>query len=772
MQAQESGFPGCETYLFDSFEVSVRQRIVRCKGEPLKIQDLPLQMLLVLLETPGEIVSKDELGKRLWGQATFVEVDNSLYVMAGKLRKALGDNAAEPRYIKTVSGQGYRFIGEVTAVPNSSQGPRLVVTPPVLAAALAAGRWRIALWCVLLAASVAGAGAALYWYSHRALASDQDRIVVGAFTNSTGNSDLDRTLSSAVELKLQESPYLSLIPDQKFRAAVGDPDTASLKAELKACVSLNGQELLKGRIAAKAQGYEVLLTAWRCSNGRLLTVQKADATSQTTILSAVDVATNRMRRSLGEPEGSLQRFNVPLVQATTASLAALKAFTLGEENRAKGDTDASTASYKLAVDLDPQFALAYARLGTINNNRGQYAMSRQYYQRAFDLRNRASDREKLYIVTHYYEHTTGELKRAIEDYELWRTLYPRDIVPANNLAIDYLSIGEPGKALELAEKAIELDPTSDFSYGALTEAYLRLGNYAKVEQQCSDAVRGKMNMMGFHRLCYRAAFALNDEAGMQKQMQWARGNPEESEILDDAAWVAMSRGKVSEAHRLFSEASQNAIRNNSIESAADVQLDQANLDADFGDFPATRREARQVLKLPFESASEQAYAARALARAGDVSLAQAVARKAASMAPLDTIVNSAMLASVRAAIGLQSHDPKQAIEALEETRPLDLCSYMELAPAYYRGLAYMQDGQPQKAVAEFQRVIDNRLLADFPVYVALSEMELGYAYQLLGNEAGSVRAYESAARIWRNADPGFPPLRLLHAYRRLSGAST
>jgi tetratricopeptide (TPR) repeat protein len=131
-----------------------------------------------------------------------------------------------------------------------------------------------------------------------------------------------------------------------------------------------------------------------------------------------------------------------------------------------------------------------------------------------------------------------------------------------------------------------------------------------------------------------------------------------------------------------------------------------------------------------------------------------------------------MLASVRAAIGLQSHDPKQAIEALEETRPLDLCSYMELAPAYYRGLAYMQDGQPQKAVAEFQRVIDNRLLADFPVYVALSEMELGYAYQLLGNEAGSVRAYESAARIWRNADPGFPPLRLLHAYRRLSGAST
>ena len=395
-----------------------------------------------------------------------------------------------------------------------------------------------------------------------------------------------------------------------------------------------------------------------------------------------------------------------------------------------------------------------------------YSLSQQYYRKAYELPNRVTDRERLYIVTHYYEYATGEINRAIEDYELWRMLYPRDVVPANNLAVDYLAIGQPEKAKELSRIAIQLDPTNNIPYGSLANAYLMLGDYTNVLTLCNDPVYGKMNVLAFHRVCYLAAFAQNDELGMQHQMQWAHGNPEESLALDDAASVAMYRGKVSEARGLFSIAKENALQNNSMETAAYIQLDEANLESDFGYRQEASEDALSVLKLSFESPSEQAYAARALARVGEVSQAQAIAQKAAAQAPLDTILNSAILATVDAAIQLQMHQPKAAIRALEKTRPLDYCSEMDLAPAYYRGLAYLEDKQPKRATEEFQQVIAHRTLADLPVYVALSQLELGHAFQLLGDKANAARAYREAEKVWKDAEPGFPPLVQLRTYER------
>jgi DNA-binding winged helix-turn-helix (wHTH) protein/tetratricopeptide (TPR) repeat protein len=781
MAASDQGLPKVKAYLFDTFDVSVPLGILRQAGVRLKIQDLPFQMLLVLLERRGELVTKEELGNRLWDRKTNVEVDKSLYVMAGKLREVLGDDAAQPRFIKTVSGRGYCFIGDVIPILESvadSAAPHLVQKPKshsLLAgrlqggtgAGVLRGRTRRLLAAFVLAGiCILAVSLLAYRYFHRPLASDQDKVVLGGFTNNTGNPDLDRTLSSALQLKVQESPYLSLIPEQDFQALVKDPDKAPLPEELRACASLNAQLLLKGKILAVAQGYRVLLMVWRCASGRLLTTEQADATSQAGILSALDLATERMRRRLGESDASLQKFNVPLVHATTPSLAALKAFTLGEEKRSQGRIPESIASYKLALDLDSQFALALARLGTIYHNTAQYSLSEQYYRKAYELPNRVTDRERLYIVSHYYEYATGEIGRAIEDYELWRTLYPRDVVPANNLAVDYLAIGQPEKAMELSRVAIQLDPTNNIPYGSLANAYLMLGDYINVLKLCNDPVYGKMNVLGFHRVCYRAAFAQNDELGMQQQMQWAHGNPGESLALDDAAWVAMYRGKISEARGLFSIAKENAVRNNSIEGAADIQLDEANLDADFGYRQGAREAALSVLKLSFESPSEQAYAARALARVGEVSQAQAIAQKAAAQAPLDTILNSAMLATVDAAIQLQIHDPKAAIRSLEKTRPLDYCSEMELAPAYYRGLAYLQDKQFKRAAEEFQKVIAHRALADFPVYVTLSQLELGRAFQLVGNKSNAARAYSEVDKVWKDAEPGFPPLVQLRTYER------
>ena len=781
MQAEEPPAPGYEAYRFDSFEVSIRQRMLRQGEKRLNIQELPFNMLLVLLEKPGEVVSKEELAQRLWGQGTFIEVDKSLYVMAAKLRDVLGDNPTQPRFIKTVSGRGYRFVGRVTPVltppaetpldassvsQNSIQHNHSALHTARHGTRHTArhGARRIALWSSLLVSAMAVVSFIAYKSFVRPLASDQDRIVVGVFSNNTGNPDLDRNLAAAVRLELQESPYLSLISDRMFRAIIKDANSASLHDELSACTALRGQLLLNGRVTPKGQEFQVELMAWRCSTGRLLTTQRASATSEAAIPGALDQATENMRRRLGESATSIRKFNVPLGQATTASLVAMKAFTLGEEKRSAGESNAAIASFNLAVDLDQQFALAYARLGSLYENSGRSAEARQSYQKAFELRERTSDREKLYILTHYYEYVTGETMRAIEDYELWRTLYPRDVVPMNNLAGAYLRIGRPQQALELARGAIRLDPDKSIFYLTLARANFKIGNYGAVKMICNNPVHGTFEFMSFHRLCFFNAFALNDEIGMAKEMKRAQGNPEEYEALDDAAWLAMSQGKISEGTRLFGDAKKSALRNNSPESAADVQLDLANLEADFGLRAAAHKDALGALRLN-KNATELAFSARALARVGDIADAQMEAKSAASLAPLDTILNFAILPSVRAAM-LLDHDGKAAVDALNDSRPYDLCNDLELSPAYYRGLAYLQAGETKAAVAEFQQVIDHRYLAESPVYVRLSKLEMGHAFQILGNNIDASRAFDELDEIWKNADQEFPPLQRLRLYEQ------
>ena len=762
--------PRCEAYRFDCFEVSLKLGTLLQRGERLRVQALPFKMLVALLERPGELLTKEELADRLWGQEIFTEIDQSLYVMAGKLRQVLGDDASQPRFIKTDSGKGYRFIASVTPVfaPVSERSAPLSL--PAEQTELTVKRTsRLAAFRLLAVVIVAalGTGLAAYKYEHRALMNDHDGVVVAGIANSTGNADLDGTFSSALQSQLEQSPYLNLISDTNFRALIKSPESASLQDELRACVKLEGQVLLKGRISSLAQGYQVTLSAWRCASGRLLTTEKAVASSQATILPALDLAGESMRRRLGEPEASLRRFNVPTVQAATPSLAALRAFNLGEEKRFTGDLALAVASYKLALDLDPQFAIAYGRLGIVYYNTAQFVLSAQAFQRAFELRDtRTSDRERLFLITLYYRFATGQIKQTIEDYELWRALYPRDVAPIHNLAAQYLSIGQPQRALDLARQAIQLEPTDDNHYELLAEAYLRLGDFANVKKMCEDPAHGSMKLMRFHLACFEAAFGQNDEVAMNGQLQWAHGNPQESEALDDSAWAAMYFGRISDARVLFRKAKDSAVQNKSMELAAGIELDQGLLESDLGLLPAARTVAREVLKLPFEGASEQANVARVLARSGDTALALTIAKKAAGMAPLNDLINSTMLAMVRAAVYMQKADPARAVEALEESREFELCSCMQLAPSYYRGLAYLQNNQPELALRQFQQIIDHRFLAPpFSVYLVLSQLELGHAYQLLGDSTSANSAFAKVEMVWKDADRNFPPLQKLRHYQ-------
>ena len=605
---QLAGIPRCEAYIFDCFEASLTRGALLREGEKLSVQDLPFRMLVALLERSGEVVTKEQLAEQLWGSQIAGDTDRGLYIMAGKLRHALGDDANNPRYIKTISGQGYRFIASVKPIFTLIEEPLPLSSLPVLpesgsqtvdskllgstARAIVQQSplsFRVALVLVL----VGGVAASTYTYEHRALLTVGDKIVVASFSNNTGRADLDETLSSAFQSQLQESPYLNLSAEQKYMA-VKMPQTASLQDELHSCATADGQVLLKGSIAVHAQGYRISVMAWRCANGDLLTKQQADSASQATILPALDLATERIRRRLGEPELSLKKFNVPAVQATTASLAALKAFNAGEGKRFLGDPSDAIASYKLAVDLDPEFALAYARLGTIYHNLDQSAMSSQFYKRAFELRStRASDRERLYIVAHYYEFSTGETQRAIEVYELWHSLYPRDPVPIDNLAGEYLMAGQPQRTLDLIPQAMQLESPNQVHISLQTQAYLRLGEYGKASNICKDYGNQPLNST-LHRACFEVAFAQDDESAMEKELQWARGNSVECLSLADSAWVAMDRGKSSQAIMIFGKAEQSALQNNLPELAADIGLDRAMLEAEAGLLPEARRDARKA----------------------------------------------------------------------------------------------------------------------------------------------------------------------------------
>jgi DNA-binding winged helix-turn-helix (wHTH) protein/tetratricopeptide (TPR) repeat protein len=740
------------------------------------MEELPFQLLLVLLETPGEIVSKETLHRRLWGDRIFGELDNGLQVAAGKLREALGERAGTARHIETVRRRGYRFIGQVeplflsppetpaapgeasadSAPPPGSESP---ATPELREAGRLSRLRSKPAFAISLVSFLVLAVAALFFYQHlrKRSAIGSALVVLAGFTNESGD-DSYNGLGLAFQVKLEESPYLNLVSEQKFLRQVPEPATASLQQLLRGCTSLGGKVLITGQILGQPPGYEIRTYARSCSNGSLLTSQTVKAQGRDMVLAALDQAADEMRKDLGEPDASRQRFNMPLAQATTSSLAALRAFTLGEEKRANGQEFEAIHDYKLAIDLDPQFALAYARLGTIYSNAAETTQSAEQFKKAFDLRERTTDRERLYIAAHFYS-ISGQTQRTIEAYELWLSLYSRDDLPNNNLAIEYLDLGEPEKALGFARTSAKLDSASSLSEAVLARAELETGEQAQLQSLCNDVQGRQGDSAMLHESCFLLAFLGKDDIAMQKQIQWSRGKAAESELLDDVAWVAMYQGKLSSGRSLFAQARQAALAQGFAELAATIEVDEALLEADFG-YP---REAQTLsidaLRLAPESVGIRASAALALGRSGNIALAELEAAKAAAEAPLNTILNEAQLPSIHAAIQLQKHAPQAAIQILEPVRPYDKCSALNLAPAYYRGLAFQAAGDPGHAAVEFRSVLAHHALMPDSPYIPLAALQLGKVLRQLGDSTGAASADRQVQDAWEHADPGFLPLR-------------
>ena len=632
---------------------------------------------------------------------------------------------------------------------------------------IAARRWRLV---VSAAVALALLAAVLLFYFHRAQAlTEKDFILVTDFVNTTGDAVFDGTLKKALAVDLGQSPYLNVFPDQRVQQTLkfmGRPPDGRITVEIgrEICQRAGVKAMLNGSIASLGNQYVITLDAVNAGTGDTLGEEQAQASRKEQVLDALGKAASRLRGKLGESLASVQKFGKPLSEATTSSLDALKAFTLGDARRAAGDELSSIPYYKQATDLDPNFAMACARLGVVYNNFGQEELSEEYRKKAFELRDRASERERLYITAHYYA-DSGQLERGIAAYELYRQTYPHDSVPYNNLGLTFKALGQFDKALENALEAVRLDPDSGFSYGVAAEAYIALNRLDEAKAILNTALQRKVGGIDAYIHLGLVALAQNDKAGLESARSLLKSAPGgDGVVMYLDASLAASQGQLRHARELFTQASQVLQRINLKEAAAAEVAGEAVTEAAFGDRVDATRDAAAALSVS-RGAKVVLLAAAAYALAGEERKAQELSSDVAKRRPEDTLVQSVWVPLVSAIIELKHNNPAKALQLLTAATPYDRTI---LEVLFTRGTAYLKAGQENEAVQEFQKVLAGRNLSPVDVLLPLAQLGLARAYALEGDSAKSRIAYQDFFALWKDADPDIPILQQAKAeYARL-----
>ena len=629
-------------------------------------------------------------------------------------------------------------------------------------ATAAMGRsWKLLL-PVLSVAVLVAAMIAWFFYRHSTRNSSQagkNTIVLADFTSTTGEAVFDGTLKQALTIQLEQSPYLKLLSEQKVRSTLKlmdkPPDTRlSNETAREVCQRSNSNGVISGAIDSVGNHYLISLRAVDCQSGDTLASAKAEADSREAVLRRLGDAGDELRRKLGESLASVQRYNKPLDQATTSSLEALQAFSEGRHMQwLKGDS-ASIPFHKRAVELDPNFARAYAALGMAQNNLGEYSAATESFTKAFQLRDRVSDRERFYIEAAYYSFATGELLKGIETYRQWSAVYPEDFIPYANLPLDLEPLGEYEKAVESARQAIRLNPDSGAAYGALVSGYVYLDRLDEAKAMYEQAIARHPDIEYLHRQRYYIGFLEQDEAAMLKQVAWAAGKPGESQLGWEEAQTAAYHGELTKARTLSQTAELQAKAADNPEQAALIRVLFAGIEAEFGNPGVARQQVSAALALN-AGRDEMVAAGLALGRAGDAGQAQKFADKLNQQFPLDTIIQLYWLPTIRACIALQRNDPRQAIAALEAAVPYELGNqgYGLLYPVYLRGMAYLQAKQDERAAAEFNKLLTRRGLMKNSPLAALAQLQLGRAQAMSGDTPAARKSYQDFFATWKNADP-------------------
>jgi eukaryotic-like serine/threonine-protein kinase len=624
----------------------------------------------------------------------------------------------------------------------------------------------IAVALVLFAALGAGA----YFYFHRSpKLTDKDTIVLADFTNTTGDSVFDDTLKQALSISLQQSPFLSLLSDQKIQntlALMGRPPSERLTSQVarEICQRSGSAAVLEGSISSLGSEYVLGLNTVNCQTGDTLAQEQVQAARKEEVLNALGSASAKLRQKLGESLSTVQKFNVPLAEATTSSLEALKAYSQGQVVVQQQVSSAAIPYWRRAIELDPNFASAYSALGSLyTSNLASPGLGAGYIRKAYDLRERVSESERLQIIANYHDFVTGDLEKAEQASRSWAQAYPRNGVPHISMGFDYEQRGRYEDAVAEELEAIRLSPEQGIAYTNLIEGYVALNRIDEAKSIYRRALQQKLGAQFSGDDMYEIAFLEGNTEEMKRQVDSASGKPGVEDLMFSAqSDTEAFYGRLERARSFSRQAVSSAMRADLKETAATWQLNSALRESELGNFEQARQEVKVGLAIA-SARDAQTIAGLTLACAGDSTNAHTLADDLQKQFPASTMLNHYWLPVVRAYAEIRRGHPAQALKLLEDATPYDLGfpepQFSEgglLYPPYVRGQAYLALHQGKEAAAEFQKFIDHRTIVANSPLASLARLGLARAYVLQGDSAKARATYQDFLALWKDADPDIP----------------
>ncbi len=779
-------------YAFGGFRLDSRRRLLLRGDEVIPLTPKALDTLLVLVENAGRVIEKDELIQQVWDGAAVEEVGLAKNVSA--LRKVLGENPGKNQFIATVPGKGYQFVAEVTATAADAPGvideevietrtvSRIVTETEIVADDPSTGtvlnvpaRWpqspamlpapaartntllRIAASCVAVIL-LAGAGA-VYYRSTQAALTEPETVLVADFVNQTGDPVFDLTLREGLAAQLEQSPLLDVLSDERIRATLRlmlrDPnERVSDEVAREICVRQGVKAMISGIIAPIGSHYAITLRATDSQTGKALARVQEEADSKEQVLQGLSRAAAGLRGKLGESVRSIQKFDA-LSEATTASLEALRAYSLARQMRGRGDREEAIRLLNRAVELDPNFAMAYDDLAVVYNNAREPKLSAEYATKAYQARAHTSERERLLIESTYYGEVTGNLEKRIEVLTLHQQTFPRDPAPFSNLAGTYNALGEFEKAVPMSRRALEIDPSTTARFAVLGNSLIRLGQLDEASEVYRQAAERRVDSPSFHQGLFRIAFLKGDEAGMQAQVKWAAAKGLEDNAFDWQAAGAAARGEWTRSLALTHRAVEAVRGKENSEVAAGYAAQSALRGAALDKCDGAKAGATEALGIERNQVS-LTRSALALAWCGNESGAASILEELSKLYPENTVVNAIWIPTARAAIEWKRG---QAAAAIDLLRPVERYEGAgEFWPQYIRGQSSLGLKKAPEAEAEFRKILDHRSQDPISPLYALAQLGLARAADLKGDAEQARRSYEEFLARWKQADQNLPPL--------------
>ena len=773
--------------LFGPFEFDSEAGELLREGLRIRLPRQPRQILLELLTHAGHVVGREQLRQQIWTDQTFVDFEHGLNVAMNRLRRALNDSAESPRYVETIPGVGYRFIGTVQEISAPGPGPRINQNGAPIASdePRASGRNRKNAW---VAASAAGlvmlaiVGSAL-WRLHRGPAlTGKDTIVVADFVNKTGDGVFDDTLRQALTVDLEQSPFLSLVSDDRIRTTLqlmGSRGDARLSRETarQVCERVGGAAVLEGSIARLGNQYALWLRAENCRNGDVLDDEQGQASRKEDVLAALDRMVAGFRARAGESLAAVREHSVPLAEATTPSMEALQAYTEGRRVAFASGYASAVPHFRRALEVDPQFAMAHASLGRMYADIGETVQSSAEATRAWELRERASERERFYISFTYDRQVTGNLEKAQRTLQSWAQSYPRD-----SDALALLSgfatkgVGQFERSIDAARKAIANDPDCAPCYENLAESSLALNRVADAEAALRRASERGLEIADYAIFRFYLAFLKHDETAMLRETRRASAEPGAQDwMAHTEAMTLAHRGRLREARAMSRRAVAFSDQVGDRERTAIYEAGAAVYEAFSGNSRDAQMRARAALQLS-KGRDVEYGAAVAMALSGGGAAADGLAADLQRRFPEDTFVRFDYVPTLRAFSALARGAPDDAVEELRISLPYEtglpgsrvVGFFGALYAAWARGEAFLAMHDGAQAAIEFRKILDHPGLVLADPTAALAHAELGRALALAGRVSEAKAAYQDFFALWQAADQEVPALRRVKSeYARL-----